>query len=52
MDNAEVIYKSMISSELQKDILNYFMSIESNLNSVSGSSIFPLRKQIRELPLK
>ena len=26
------------------------MSIESNLNGVSGSSIFPLRKQVRELP--
>lgn len=45
-----VIYKQMISDDLKNDILNYFQLKESNLVPCKGSSDFPLRKQIREIP--
>lgn len=46
----QVIYKSMISSELHEEILNYYRAKETTLDFVKGSSAFPLRRQIREIP--
>jgi len=46
----QVIYKSMISSDLHDDILTYYRAKESTLEYVKGSSAFPLRRQIREIP--
>ncbi len=46
----QVIYKSMISKDLQEDILNYYRAKESTLEYVNGSGAFPLRRQIREIP--
>jgi hypothetical protein len=45
-----VIYKQMISDDLRNNILEYFQQKESNLIPCKGSSDFPLRKQIREIP--
>ena len=49
-DNLFVIYKEMISDELRILIKEYFESKESSLIPVKGSSTFPLRKSIREIP--
>lgn len=46
----QVIYKSMISTDLHEEILNYYRSKESTLDYVKGSSKFPLRRQQREIP--
>jgi len=46
----QVIYKSMISPDLHEDILTYYRAKESTLEYVKGSSAFPLRRQIREIP--
>jgi hypothetical protein len=46
----QVIYKSMISPDLQEEILTYYRAKESTLEYVKGSSAFPLRRQIREIP--
>lgn len=47
---SHIIYKSMISDELRKDILDYYDRKKNNLEFVKGSHKFPLRRQIRELP--
>jgi len=49
-DKRFVLYKSMISDDLREDILNYYNKIQNNLKYVKGSSVFPLRRQVRELP--
>jgi hypothetical protein len=46
----QVIYKSMISPDLHEEILTYYRAKESTLEYVKGSSAFPLRRQIREIP--
>ena len=46
----QVIYKSMISPDLHEEILNYYRAKKSTLEYVKGSSAFPLRRQIREIP--
>lgn len=46
----QVIYKSMISPDLHTEIINYYRAKESTLEYVKGSSAFPLRRQIREIP--
>jgi hypothetical protein len=45
-----ILYKSMISDDLREEILNYYNKIQNNLEFVKGSSVFPLRRQLRELP--
>lgn len=46
----QVIYKSMISTDLLDEILIYYRAKEPTLEYVKGSSAFPLRRQIREIP--
>jgi hypothetical protein len=45
-----VIYKSMISSDLHEEIMSFYRAKESTLEYIKGSSTFPLRRQIREIP--
>lgn len=45
-----IIYKSLISTDLHEDIIVFYEAKRANLNYCSGSSNFPLRKQLRELP--
>jgi len=49
-DKLSVIYKEMISDDLRISIKEYFESKESSLVPVKGSSLFPLRKSVREIP--
>ncbi len=46
-----VIYKSIISSDLCTDILQYYLDLDkNNLTLDNGSKYFPKRKVIKELP--
>ncbi len=40
----------MLSDDLSNDLINYFNIKSPQLISVSGSKLFPQRKQLRELP--
>jgi hypothetical protein len=47
----QIIYKSIISTDLQQDILSYYNSVEINTISDKSSIFFPIRKSIKEIPL-
>jgi hypothetical protein len=44
------LYKSIISNDSCDELVKYFNSVKDNVVSLSGSNVFPQRKQIRDIP--